>query len=72
MIPVKRCHDNVIALLIILPALVVHLAFQKIQFVIVSTPCKKNIRNTRNSPVSLDPGGGTYHPHDAQQEIIRR
>ena len=29
MIPVERCHDNVIALLIILPVLAVHLAFQK-------------------------------------------
>ncbi len=38
---VKRCNDNVIALLIILPALAVCFAFQKIQFFIVSTPLRK-------------------------------
>jgi len=39
---VKRCNDNVIALLIILPALMaVRFTFQKIQFVIVSTPLQE-------------------------------
>ena len=50
---VKRCNDNVIALSIILPALAVRFAFQKIQFVIVSTPCKKSIGNTRNALKAL-------------------
>ena len=39
---VKRCNDNVIALLIILPALMaVRFTFQKIQFVIVSNSLQK-------------------------------
>lgn len=41
---VKRCNDNVIALLIILPALAVRFAFQKIHFGIVSTPLQKEHR----------------------------
>jgi hypothetical protein len=38
---VKRCNDNVIALLIILPALAVRFSFQKITFTIGSTPLQK-------------------------------
>jgi hypothetical protein len=39
---VKRCNDNVIALLIILPALMaVRFTFQKIQFFIVSNPLQE-------------------------------
>jgi hypothetical protein len=38
---VKRCNDNVLALLIILPALAVRFAFQKIPFIIGSTPMQK-------------------------------
>ena len=38
---VKRCNDNVIALLIILLALAVRFAFQKITFTIGSTPLQK-------------------------------
>lgn len=41
---VKRCNDNVIALLIILPALAVRFAVQKIQFFIVSPPLQKEHR----------------------------
>ena len=41
---VKRCNDNVIALLIILPALAVRFAFQKIQFIIVSTLLQKELQ----------------------------
>jgi hypothetical protein len=41
MILVKRCDDNVIALLIILPALAAPFVFQKIKFVIRSTPVQK-------------------------------
>ena len=41
MILAKRCNDNVIALLIVLVALAVRFTFQKIQFVIISTPLQK-------------------------------
>ena len=47
---VKRCNDNVIALLIILLALHVRFAFQKIQLCHrFHPPYQKNIRNTWNS-----------------------
>ena len=38
---VKRCNDNVIALLIILLALYILFTFQKITFIIGSTPLQK-------------------------------
>jgi hypothetical protein len=42
---VKRCNDNVIALLIILPALTaVRFAFQKVQFVILSRPPQEELQ----------------------------
>jgi hypothetical protein len=41
---VKRCNDNVIALLIILPALCIRFAFQKIQFAAVSVSPPKECR----------------------------
>jgi len=47
---VKRCNDNVIALLIILPALAVRFAFQKIQFIIVSTLLQKERQKSTEGP----------------------
>ncbi len=56
---VKRCNSPAIALLIILLALHVRFAFQKINFFIICTPYKKKIRHTWHSPKSpLDPKGG--------------
>jgi hypothetical protein len=56
---VKRCDDNVIALLIILSALVLCFAFQKIIFSIISQP---SIKRTSDIPgihrKPLDPEGG--------------
>ena len=63
---VKRCNNNIIAPLIILLALAVRFTFQKAQFFIVSTPCKKSIRNTRNAPKAPRSRRGKHHPQDAE------
>lgn len=48
---VKRCNDNALALLIILPALLaVRFAFQKIQFVIVATTLQQEHQKCLEGP----------------------
>jgi hypothetical protein len=46
---VKQCNDPFIVLLIILLALSVRFAFQKINVFVISTPYKKKIRHTLHS-----------------------